>query len=144
MVILLKIKRRDFFSSRQHSYFGVSHCQWKLGSSNCCIFEMKHATGMGTCTKMYFLFIFNLVKIRIRKTSQFGLYNLMKSLWKPSIPVSYNLKVLECSRTPGNIQIHCNKNRRFPSFLVYCIVQKNIFHRIHVHVGTAINSRITF
>ena len=37
------------------------HALWKLGSSNCCIFEMKHATGMGTCSKIYFLFIFNLV-----------------------------------------------------------------------------------
>ena len=27
MVILLKIKRRDFFSTRQHSYFGVTHCE---------------------------------------------------------------------------------------------------------------------
>ena len=31
------------------------HAQWKLGSSNCCIFEMKRA--METCTKIYFLFI---------------------------------------------------------------------------------------
>ena len=37
------------------------HALWKLGSSNCCIFEMKHATGLETCTKIYFLFIFNLV-----------------------------------------------------------------------------------
>ena len=38
-------------------------CQalWKLESSNCCIFEMKHATWMETCTKIHFLFIFNLV-----------------------------------------------------------------------------------
>jgi len=27
MVILLKIKRRDFFSTRQHSYFGVTDCE---------------------------------------------------------------------------------------------------------------------
>ena len=27
MVILLKIKRREFFSMRQHSYFGVTHCE---------------------------------------------------------------------------------------------------------------------
>ena len=40
------------------------------------------------------------------------------------IPMSYNSKVSECSRTPGNIQIHCNKNRRFPPFLMYRIVQK--------------------
>ena len=37
------------------------HALWKLRSSNCCIFEMKHATGLETCTKIYFLFIFNLV-----------------------------------------------------------------------------------
>ena len=37
------------------------HALWKLGSSNCCIFEMKGATGMQTCTKICFLFIFNLV-----------------------------------------------------------------------------------
>ena len=36
------------------------HALWKLGSSNCCIFEMKHASGLETCTKIYFLFIFNL------------------------------------------------------------------------------------
>ena len=61
MVILLKIKRRDLFPARPHSYFG--HALWKLGSSNCCIFEMKHATGMEICTKIYFLFIFNLEAI---------------------------------------------------------------------------------
>ena len=27
MVILLKIKRRYFFSTRQRSYFGVTHCE---------------------------------------------------------------------------------------------------------------------
>ena len=37
------------------------HALWKLESSDCCIFEMKHATGMETCTKIHFLFIFNLV-----------------------------------------------------------------------------------
>ena len=57
----------------------------KLRSSNCCIFEMKLATGMETCSKIYFLFIFNLVSIRIRKTSLFWLYNLMTSLWKPNL-----------------------------------------------------------
>ena len=36
------------------------HALWKLGSSNCCIFEMKHASGLETCTKIYFLFFFNL------------------------------------------------------------------------------------
>ena len=34
---------------------------WKLGSSNCCTFEMKHATGMETCARIYFLVIFNRV-----------------------------------------------------------------------------------
>ena len=50
MVRLLQIKRRDLFSTRK-----------KLGSLNCRIFKMKHATGVETCTKIYFLFIFNLV-----------------------------------------------------------------------------------
>ena len=37
------------------------HALGKLGSSNCCIFEMKNAKGMKNCTKIHFLFIFNLV-----------------------------------------------------------------------------------
>ena len=57
MVILLKIKRRDFFSTRQHSYFGVTHCE----ISKVQIAEMKHTTGLETCTKIYYLFIFTLV-----------------------------------------------------------------------------------
>ena len=40
---------------------------------------------METCSKISFLFSFNLVYIRIRKTSLFWLYNLMTSQWKPSI-----------------------------------------------------------
>ena len=40
------------------------------------------------------------------------------------IPASYDSKVFECSRTPGNIQIHWNQIRRFPPFLMYRIVQK--------------------
>ena len=31
------------------------HALWKLGSSNCFIFEMKHATGLETCNKNVFL-----------------------------------------------------------------------------------------
>ena len=41
--------------------------------------------GMETSTKIYLSFIFNLVYIKIRKTSLFWLNNLMTSLWKPSI-----------------------------------------------------------
>ena len=37
------------------------HVLRKLGSSNCCIFETKHASGLETCTEIYFLFISNLV-----------------------------------------------------------------------------------
>ena len=37
------IIRRDLFSTRQHSYFGVTHCE-NSGSSNCRMFEMKHAS----------------------------------------------------------------------------------------------------
>ena len=52
-------EERLFFN--QTAFLFWCHALWKLGSSNCCIFEMKHATGMETCTKIYFLFIFNLV-----------------------------------------------------------------------------------
>ena len=47
------------------------HSLWKLASSNCCIFEMKHVTGMETCTEIYFLFIFNLVKQEFVKVRYF-------------------------------------------------------------------------
>ena len=59
MVILLKIKRRDIFFNEAVFLF-CCYALWKIESSNCCIFDMKHATGMETCTKIYFLFIFNL------------------------------------------------------------------------------------
>ena len=52
-------EKRLFFNEKAFLFW--CHALWKLGSSNCCIFEMKHATGMETCTKIYFLFIFNLV-----------------------------------------------------------------------------------
>ena len=83
MVILLKIKRRDFFQRDSISIL-VSRTvkTWKF---KLLYFEMKHVTGMETCTRISVLFIFNLVQIRIRKTSLFWLYNLMTSLWKPCI-----------------------------------------------------------
>ena len=81
-------EERLFFNETAFLFW--CHALWKLGSSNCCIFEMKHATGMETCTKIYFLFIFNLVKTRIRKTSLFWVYNFMTSLWKPSIQSYFN------------------------------------------------------
>ena len=59
-VILLEIKRRDFFFN-ETAFLFWSHALWKLGSSNCCISERKHAMGIETCTKISFLFIFNLV-----------------------------------------------------------------------------------
>ena len=42
------------FSMRQHSYFGVTHCE----NSEV---QIADAAGMETCTKIHFLFIFNLV-----------------------------------------------------------------------------------
>ena len=45
MVIQVKIKSRDFSSARQHSYFGVTHCENSEFQIRC-IFEMKHATEM--------------------------------------------------------------------------------------------------
>ena len=52
-------EERLFFNETAFLFW--CHALWKLGSSNCCIFEMKHASGLETCTKIYFLFIFNLV-----------------------------------------------------------------------------------
>ena len=78
-------QERLFFNETAFQFW--CHALWQLGSSNCCIFEMKNTTEMETCTKIHFLFIVNLVNIRIRKTSLFWLYNLMTSLWKPSILV---------------------------------------------------------
>ena len=76
-------QERLFFNETAFQFW--CHALWQLGSSNCCIFEMKHTTEMETCTKIHFLFIVNLVNIRIRKTSLFWLYNLMTSLWNTSI-----------------------------------------------------------
>ena len=56
----LKIKSRDFSSVRQHSYFGVTHCE-NSEFQICYIFEMKPATEMETYIKSYFLFIFNVL-----------------------------------------------------------------------------------
>ena len=57
-MLKIKLKRRDFFNETAFLFW--CHALWKLGSSNCCIFEMKHATEMENCTTIYFLFIFNL------------------------------------------------------------------------------------
>ena len=51
-------EERLFFNETAFLFW--RHALWKLGSSNCCMFEMKYATGMQTCGKIYFLFIFNL------------------------------------------------------------------------------------
>ena len=51
---------------RQHSYF-LGQALLKLGSSNCCIFEMKRASGLKTFTKSYFLFY---LKPSVNKKSQ--------------------------------------------------------------------------
>ena len=90
MVKLLKIKRRDFF--QRVRTFILCHALWKLGRSNCCSLEMKHATGLETFTRIYLCFTaFNLVLMRIRKTSLFWHYNLMTSPWKRSISLDFSL-----------------------------------------------------
>ena len=80
-------EERLFFNETAFLFW--CHAMWKLGSSICCIFKMKHATEMDTCTKIYFLFVFNLEYIKIRKASLFWLHNLMTSQWKPSIVPSF-------------------------------------------------------
>ena len=48
-------EERLFFNETAFLFW--CHALWKLRSSNCCIFEMKHATGMETCTKIL-LFVY--------------------------------------------------------------------------------------
>ena len=53
---------------RQHSYFGVTHCEnWKVEIF--CIFEMKHATGMETCTQPYKDLLFVYLQPSVNKNS---------------------------------------------------------------------------
>ena len=52
--------RRETFCNETAFLFWF-HVLWKLGSSNCCVFEKKRTSGLESCTKSYFLFIFNLV-----------------------------------------------------------------------------------
>ena len=40
--------QEERLSFNETAFLSWCHVLWKLGSSNCCIFEMKYATGMGT------------------------------------------------------------------------------------------------
>ena len=98
------------------------HALWKLGSSNCCSFEMKHATGLETCTRIYFLFIFNLVLMIIPKTSLFWPNNSMTSPWKPSISSCRVTNVNRLQHPMGNTDaeasiITTKSHRRTGNFL---------------------------
>ena len=73
MVILLKIKRRDFFSTRQHSYFGVTH--FENSEIQIAVFSKWNMLWDWKIVQRFFLFIFNLEYIAIRKTSLFWLYS---------------------------------------------------------------------
>ena len=46
-------EERLFFNKTAFLFW--CHALWKLGSTNCFIFEMKHATGLETCNKNVFL-----------------------------------------------------------------------------------------
>ena len=59
MVKWLKIKRRDFFFNETGFLFWC-YALCKLGSLNCYVFEMRHASGLET-TRIFLLFIFKLV-----------------------------------------------------------------------------------
>ena len=69
------------FSTRQHPILvSCTLKTWKF-----LYFRNETCYRNGNLCKDFFLFVFNLVLIRIHKTSLFWLNNLMKSLWKPSI-----------------------------------------------------------
>ena len=55
-------------------------------------------SGLKTCTKIYFLFIFKLVQRRIRENSLFWLWKLMTLLWKPSITTGTSSAVSTAER----------------------------------------------
>ena len=80
MVITAENQEERLFFQRDSIPILVSSTV-KTQSSNCCIFKMKHTTGMETCTKIY-------LQPGVNKTSLFWLYHLMTSLWKPSIRVT--------------------------------------------------------
>ena len=74
MIIPLQIKR-NFFN--ETAFLFSCHALWKL-----LYFGNKTSYGNGNLYKDLLLVY---LQIRIRKTSLFWLYNLMTSLWKPSI-----------------------------------------------------------
>ena len=74
MIIPLQIKR-NFFN--ETAFLFSCHALWKL-----LYFGNKRSYGNGNLYKDLLLVY---LQIRIRKTSLFWLYNLMRSLWKPSI-----------------------------------------------------------
>ena len=51
MVKLLKIKRRNFFSTRQHSYFGVTHFE------NQEVLEMKRDGNGNSCKDLFVVYL---------------------------------------------------------------------------------------
>ena len=55
MVTLLKIKRRDFFSATQYSYYGVTHCE--NSEVQITVFRKETCYGTGTCTKIFFVYL---------------------------------------------------------------------------------------
>ena len=71
MVKLPKIKRNDFFQ-RDSIPILVSHALCLITRKlKLLYFEMTDASGLETCTKIYFLVIFNLVQKGIRKNLAF-------------------------------------------------------------------------
>ena len=61
------LKSLSCWKSRRETFFNKTAFLWKLWSSNCSIFEMKHASGLETCAKIYF-FIY--LQPSVRKNSQ--------------------------------------------------------------------------
>ena len=63
------------FSTRQHSNFGLTHCE--NSEVQIAVFSKWNMLRKWKLVqKIYFLFIFNLVYIRIRKTALFWLYRI--------------------------------------------------------------------
>ena len=77
------IRQRHFFNEIAFLSCVTGHALWKLGSSNCCTFNMKHAKyGTG---HLYKDLLFVYLQPCVNENSQnLSIYNLITSPWKPS------------------------------------------------------------
>ena len=123
MVIPPKIKRRDIFSTRQHSYFAVTARTVKTRNFKLLYFRNETCYGNGILCKDSHFFIFNLVYIRTGKTSLFSL--LMTSQWKPFIHPKCDFPLYgSAQRSFSPLQKSRRNHRSYQVMMVFLPAQK--------------------